>query len=127
MQIFLPLSYLKDRPLTVDAISFFFSVSPVLCMFDELRVPKDRSTSHAKPPGPLTTTRSPTRPKRDLNPVAEKSVPLMQTRKNTVTLGKCNKKSNDTKILNTETCLSRSQATPVVEDKDQNPKTQAPM
>ena len=125
MQIFLPLSYLKDRPLTVDAISFFFSVSPVLCMFDELRVPKDRSRSHAKPPA--TTARSPIKPKQDLNPAAKKSVPLAQTHENTVTLGKCNKYSNDTRIPTTETCLSRSKATPVVKDKAQNPKPQAPM
>ena len=66
-------------------------------------------------------TRSPTRPKRDLNPVADKFVPIAQTHTKTLSLTNDNKISSDRTILNEETCLSRMKGGSVVEGKPKIP------
>ena len=53
--------------------------------------------------------------KRKLNSGADNFLPSAQTRKELVSLAKCNKNSNNTEIPNAETCLSRTNVSPVVE------------
>ena len=118
--------------------------APVLCMLAECKAPKDRS-SHLKPSGPpntpspkahekgekAPTPRSPTRPKKALNPEAYKFRPIAQKESSRAkvwafTLGNKIPPSADIR-------LSGIKAIPVVEDKPQiqeKPqrfKPQAPM
>ena len=60
----------------------------------------------------------------DLNPCADKFLPIAQKESSRA---KVRALTLDNKIPSAETCLSRIKASPVVEDKAQNPKSQAPM
>ena len=108
------------------------SASPVLCIPDELTAPKDLPLP-AYPTTPSTTckqaalARSPTRPKQDLNPVADKFGQIAQTRTKVWSLTNDNKSSSDSKIPSAETGLSRTKVVTVVEGTPQNPKKQGPM